>query len=416
MASNFAVPAALQASSTLTRSRWLSVISHLDPRYGGLSAVVPQLASSLAEHSRFDTEIAAFCLPGEEYQPATTAPVPVSFWPTSRKAWLVDRALTARFRSAVSAAPGVHIHGLWEQSSLAAAQAARATHTPYLVSAHGMLEPWALAQGRAKKQLYAGLFERPNLNGAACLHALTTAEARHYRAFGCTAPIAVIPNAVAIPATPSGQLFLEAYPLLRGRRILLFLGRLHAKKGIDMLLRAWAAVRAQASAAWNDAVLVVAGPGEEAMRLGLEELAGHLGLRDHVTFAGMLGPAMKWSSLAAAECFVLPSFSEGLSMATLEAMGVGLPVIVTTTCNLPEVDAFGTGWQVEPTQAALAEALAAWLQNTPEANSAIGQRGTALVHERFSWQTVTEQMAELYSWVEGGREPRSFTMQAEGAA
>ncbi len=380
------------------RRRWLSTVSHLDPRYGGLSAAIPQLASRLAASDRVDVSIGAFCLPGEHYRLSAYPDLAVSYWPTSRRAWLIDGNLRRRFCQMVADADGLHIHGLWEQNSLYPARAARALHKPYIVSAHGMLEPWALARSRTKKQVYAALFERATLQGAACLHALTLAEAGNYRDFGCRQPIAVIPNGVDVPRYFSPDLFLEAFPSLLGKRIMIFLGRLHQKKGVELLVRAWACVHARSS----NAHLVIGGPSEDDTRARVEHLVGELGLTDQVSLPGMLAPAMKWSALAAAECFVLPSYSEGLSIATLEAMGAGLPVIVSEHCNLPEVHQVRAGWQVRAEEDDLASAVQSWLDNSSSSNSDMGKRGAALIKQRYSWATVAAQMAELYAWVANG--------------
>ena len=391
-------------------SHWVSALSHLDPKYGGLSAAIPQLVSCLGARAGLEVSIDAFCLPGEDHRPAAYPDLSIAYWPTSRRMWLVDSALRQRLRGRLADADGLHIHGLWEQSSLVPARAARSLRVPYIVSAHGMLEPWALSNSRVKKQVYAALFERAVLGRAACLHALTRAEARNYRDFGCTQPIAVIPNGVDIPARLSPELFLASFPGLRDKRVMIFLGRLHRKKGVELLVRAWA----QASPG-ADACLVIAGPPEDETRTRVEALVEELGLGGQVLLTGMLAPALKWSALAAAEAFVLPSYSEGLSIAALEAMGAGLPVLVTENCNLPEVVEQGAGWQVRADQQELAAALTAWSANAPAQNKAMGRRGAALVRERYSWATVAAQMAELYAWVEGGPAPRSFELQKSEA-
>ena len=386
---------------------WLSVLSHLDPKYGGLSAVIPELAQSLSADRLFDVRVEAFCLPDEQYRPATCRDLPLRFWPVSRKRWLMEPSLRRAFRQRVAEADGVHIHGLWEQSALVAARAARRLGKPYILSAHGMLEPWALAHSRAKKQLYSALVERGNVAGAACLHALTQAEARNYRAYGSRRPIAVIPNGVEVPRTLSPELFFESFPSAQGKRLVLFLGRLHRKKGVLLLVRAWQQVAAQ----WPEACLVLAGPSEDNTRATAEALANELGIGDRILFTGMLGPAMKWSALAAAECFVLPSYSEGLSVSALEAMGAGVPVVVTHQCNLPEAAEHQAGWQVGADIDELAGALQACLHNTPAANQRMGQNGAALVRARYRWPVVAAQMAELYGWAQGGPAPKSFAMQ-----
>ncbi len=133
-------------------------MTHLDPRYGGLSAVVPQLSVAVASKGQVSMSLAAFCTPGELYSPGSFAELTLTEWPTGRGAWLRDRSLVSRFDELVGHADGVHGHGLWEQSTLMAARSARRQRIPYLLSAHGMLEAWALRNKRLKKQVYAALF------------------------------------------------------------------------------------------------------------------------------------------------------------------------------------------------------------------------------------------------------------------
>ena len=195
-----------------------------------------------------------------------------------------------------------------------------------------------------------------------------------------------------------------------GFRLLLFLGRLHQKKGVTLLVRAWARLAASAP----DTCLVLAGPAEDQTRGEVQRLVAQLGLGSQVYLAGMLGAAMKWSALAASACFALPSYSEGLSIATLEAMGAGLPVILTENCNLPEAAEAGAGWQVRAEEDALAGALEAWLGQSPAASRAMGERGQALVRSRYNWLRVAAQMTSLYGWVAGGPAPADVELDLLG--
>ena len=389
---------------------WLSVVTHLDPRFGGLSSVVPHLGTVVTAEGRWQVSLAAFCSPGELYSLANYGDSTLTEWPASRGAWLRNRALQSRFHGTLRDIEGLHIHGLWELSTAVAARAARARALPYIVSAHGMLERWALKNKLWKKRLYSALVERANLRGAACLHALTHAEAGDYRRYGCRNPIAVIPNGVRLPETLSSSAFLAQHPSLKGKRIVLFLGRIHFKKGLDLLIPAFKALISR----HPEAHLVLAGPDFEGTRARVAAQIAEEGIGNHVLFAGMLRDELKWSALAAAECYVLPSYSEGLSVSVLEAMGVGLPVVITEHCNLPEVAELEAGWVVAAERGPLESALGEVLANTPAANRAIGAQGRRFVAERFSWHTIARQMSELYSWVAGGALPSSVEILHAG--
>ncbi len=376
---------------------WMHVVAHLDPQFGGLSAVVPQLVKELTTTGTVSAEIAAFCTP-EESIPSLSPRIAVTRWPLSRTSWVRDRTLGTHFRNSVMAADGLHIHGLWEQSTFLAARVARALGKPYVISAHGMLDPWALQNKRVKKLLYGALVERRTVAEAACVHALTEAEAEDYARFGSQSRVAVIPNGVTLPASASGELFLKVFPALRGRRLLLFLGRLHHKKGVELLVRSWA----ELAAAHPDAHLVLAGPDFEQTQARMERLVEELGMSARVTFTGMLRGELKWSALAAASVFVLPSYSEGFSVSVLEAMGMGVPVIISPACHLPQVGGGFAGWIAQSEPVSLTSSLQEFLSNSPEVNDAMGARGRRLVRERYSWPAIAAQMAEVYRWVASG--------------
>ncbi len=393
------------------KTSWVEVVSHLDPKYGGLSAAVPNLSRAVAAASERSVAVAGFCLPNEQYVPEGHSDVRFEHLPLSRLEWLKRRRHVSRFRQLVAKAAGIHVHGLWQQSSAVTGPVAREFGLPYVMSAHGMLESWAMANKRWKKALYMSVSEGANLRGAACLHALTRAEAADYRRLQLRNPVAIIPNGVSVPSHTSANLFLDAFPALRGKQIVLFLGRVHFKKGLDLLCRAW-----ERMSHHGEAHLVIAGPDFENTQARIEELIDSLNIGRSVTFTGMLGGEMKWSALAASQVFVLPSYSEGLSVSVLEAMGAARPVIITEACNLPEVAEHDCGWvipaQVAPLQAALSEVLnwtTCHLQTT-------GSNGKRLVEDRFSWPVVGRQMNSLYRWLEGGRIPTDVEMQFPGAS
>ncbi|MDP8989685.1 MAG: glycosyltransferase [Acidobacteriota bacterium] len=323
------------------------------------------------------------------------------FFPPSRLRWMYDLSLRKRFRETIRKAQGIHIHGVWEPHCAVTASLARACKRPYIISAHGMLDRWALHQKRLKKALYAALIELGNLQRAACLRALTRDEADDYRRIGLTNPIAIIPNGVDVPRGVNAELFWEGNPDLRGKRIALFLGRLHPKKGLHLLLQAWA----RAARAEMNLHLVIAGPDSDNTQASLERMVDDLNLRHCVTLAGMLSGARKWSALAAANLFVLPSYSEGFSIAVLEALAMRLPVLVSHPCHIPEVSEFKCGWVIEPELTPLEEAIEEFSHLSPHAAALMGQRGRTLIEDRFWWPVIGRQMSEVYDWALGGPKP-----------
>jgi len=344
--------------------------------------------------ARYRNQNAAFCDPSEGDV------AEVIRMPLNRMEWLADRPARRGFDWLVANADLVHVHGLWSHHAVAARHAALRHRKPYLVSAHGMLEPWALRNKAWKKRAYGALVERRNLAGARCLRALTRDEVADYRRYGVKLPIAVVPNGIDPAPEVSAEAFWAAFPELRGRRLALFLGRVHFKKGLDVLCRAWAGARRGA-----DARLVIAGPDSEGTRARLEALIAELGIAREVTFTGLLDSELKWSALAAAQVFVLPSYSEGQSMAVLEALAAGVPVIASANCHVPEIAEQGCGWVVEPEPAAVSAALGEGLEATDAERAEMGSHGRRLIERRFRWPVVAAQMAAVYDWVLGGGRP-----------
>lgn len=293
----------------------------------------------------------------------------------------------------------LHTHGLWMHPSVAASAWGRRTGKPWLVSPHGMLDPWAIRNARWKKRLAGLAYENRHLHGAACLHALCEAEADAFRAYGLTNPIALIPNGVDLPELTTGRVRPDwERDLPQSARVLLFLGRLHPKKGLLALLEAWARVADSSNAPWR---LVVAGWDQNSHRSELERLAVALRVKNSVYFAGPQFGEHKMATLQRADAFVLPSLSEGLPMAVLEAWANGLPVLMTPQCNLTKGFAAGAAVRADPEVESLSEGIEA-IFNSPDGQLAdMGGRGRALVEAEYNWPRIADQMCEVYRWVLG---------------
>jgi glycosyltransferase involved in cell wall biosynthesis len=292
-----------------------------------------------------------------------------------------------------AAAPGmpavIHDHGLWLPSNIAAARAARHRGLPYLVSTHGMLEPWALGYRGGRKLVAWLLYQRRLLEGAAALVCNAEPERATVIAAMPGRPVAVIPNSVAMP---------EEVAAGPRPRTLLFLSRLHPVKNLPGLLDAWAMV-APDFPEWR---LRIAGPDETGLGPDLSARIAAMGAAgERVRLEGAVADADKAAVLAGAALFVLPSFSENFGLVAAEALAHGLPVIASTGTPWSGLAQAGCGWQAAPDPVSLAAALRTAMALPPEALAAMGAAGRNYVEARFSPARIGEQLVELYHWAAG---------------
>lgn len=285
-----------------------------------------------------------------------------------------------------------HGHGLWLMPNVYPARAARHGRAKLVISPRGMLAAEALAFSRVKKQAFWRLFQAAALRDASCLHATGEGEHADIRAAGLTNPVAVIPNGVDLPTVGA--------PADPDRpRTVLSLGRVHPKKGLDRLIRAWANVAAR----HRDWRLRIVGPAERGHDRELKALSASLALRT----VSIEGPAYGAEKLAAyhdADLFVLPSRNENFAMTVAEALAAGTPVISTKGAPWSDLDGEGCGWWVDHGPEPLAATLNIALDLTRDELGAMGARGRAWMARDFSWDRIAEDMLDVYAWVAHGAE------------
>jgi len=380
----------------------LHVILTMDPAGGGPPVVAACLGAALAGHGH-DVSIAT-CLTGSGDAPirALLAGVPHGdrvkmelIGPLS----LTERHLGLIARRAmpdlVAKADIIHCHGVWDTMLHVAAESARRRGTPIVVTPHGMLDPWSLSQGRLRKlaALRVGGAGRM-LRGASLLHTLNADERTLIAPLGLSAPCHTIPNGVfveQIDPLPDAGRFRASHPALGDDPFVLFLSRIHMKKGLDILGKAFVVL----SKRCPNARLVVAGPDDGATPALLEPIrAASLENRTHLV-GPIYGPG-KYHALRDAACFCLPSRQEGFSMAITEAMGCRTPVVISDQCHFPEVADAGAGAVVGLDPVAVADACAQFVNDTTARDEA-GRRGRSLVMSRYTWPSIGEQMAEAYA-------------------
>lgn len=337
---------------------------------------------------------------------------PPSQWVSAKGLWLGglswSPALRWRMRDIIHHSDIVHNHSLWMLPNSYGSRIAARQHKPVLITAHGALESWALNHSRMKKRIVEQMFQRRDLLRADCLHVNSAAEVQCLRDYGLKTPVAIIPNGVALAALDqpaSRDLIEDRFPELRDKRLVLFMARLHRKKGLEHLLEAWAILAAR-FCEWH---LVVAGPDrgfEESARRVVQQRQ----LSSRVTFTGPLMDELARSARNAAEVFVQPSFSEGFSMAILEAMAAGCPVLISPGCNFPEVAEAGAGVIVDPDRDSTIDGLTQLLSLSTEERAAMAARGRQLIEQQYTWDTVAGKTLELYRWMCSGERRPEFVV------
>lgn len=291
----------------------------------------------------------------------------------------------------------LHIHSLYLYPQFAAYRAARRTGVPYVVSPRGALDPYLRRQNRPVKALAGVAFQDAMLAHASTLHLTSVDEERLTDDIAPDVARAVIPNGIRWPqfqTLPPGDEFRRAH--LRGHDgpLVLFLGRMARKKGIDLLVRAFALLRA----AVPDAMLALAGPDDECLRPELEALATDLGVADRIAFTGMLRGDDRLGALAACDVWALPSHSENFGIAVAEALAAGCAVVVAPGVNIaPEMAAGGAGIVADATPVAFAREITALLQD--DARRAALASTARTFARRYDWGAVAPRLARMYEEV-----------------
>jgi glycosyltransferase involved in cell wall biosynthesis len=294
------------------------------------------------------------------------------------------------------------VHGLWKYCSVGSHRWHQRTGRPYVVHPHGMLEAWAVGNARWKKRIAAALYENQHLREAACLRALSEAEARSIRSYGLHNPICVIPNGIDLPDLSASDV--KTQP--SNQKMLLCLGRLHPKKNLANLIRAWNETfnsQRSNSDSWN---LAIAGWDQGGYESELKRIASG----DSVLFLGPRFGATKSECYRTCDAFILPSLSEGLPMSVLEAWAHAKPVLMTPECNFPEGFETNAALQIGTSADEIAAGLKQLIEMSDDDRAAMGTRGRTLVATSFSWPRIGQQMRAVYEWVLGAEMPNTVRL------
>ncbi len=380
---------------------WLHLCNGLDPvRDGGMVPSILGMTGALAERGRSPITIVT---PTASHLGDIPVPTGVTL-----------RGPETDLESVVRTAEVVHMHGLWQGHTRRGAKTARGSQVPYLISPHGMAEPWAMRHKALKKKIYTALVEGKNLRRASCLHALSRPEIGHLRALAPDTPVCFVPNGVNLAPfenLPDRSILEAEFPELAGKFLLLFFGRIHVKKGLDLLAQALDSIR-------NDhpeVHVLLAGNDDGALGPFLDRIAAD-GLTSRITWIGHVSGERARQVWGAADAFILPSYSEGFSMAILEALGSRLPSLITTACHFPELAEADGGIVVPPTAATVTQGLRDLLERTPQERRDLGLAGRALAEQKYTWDQQAARLADVYRWVAGGGPTPEAVLETETVA
>lgn len=289
----------------------------------------------------------------------------------------------------------LHMEALWRYPQLLMTTWKRYKKAPIICSPHGMLDPYIIKNQGRTKRIISQLFFQKSLQVVDCYHALCQKELEDIRAYGLKQPIAIIPNGINMPD------YSLKFTKSDSKNHLLYLGRLHKKKGVDLLLYAIAAIKKENSNLLDNWQIDLVGWDHENCQKELEKIVSENKLEDKVIFHGGLFGKEKQQMYANANGYILPSHGEGLPMTVLEAWSWKLPVLMTPECHIPEGYAADAAIKINDNTESVKEGLILFFQMSEEKRKAIGENGYNLVAKNFTWDASAKKMIQVYDWLLG---------------
>lgn len=293
-----------------------------------------------------------------------------------------------------------HGQAVWDLPVHQMAKLARKKSIPYIITPRGMLEPWSLNQKKWKKKIALALYQYKDLNEASCLHATAQMEADNLRNLGLKNPIAIIPNGV-----PIQDFEIKEYANRPKQRKLLFLSRIHKKKGLELLIGAWKKI--PVALRQNHSIEII-GNGEASYIQHLQSLIISSGLQAEIFIKAPIYGKAKLKAYQGADLFVLPTYSENFGIVIAEALAAGTPVITTKGAPWEDLVKHQCGWHIEIGEEPLREALIDALQRDDSQLELMGKNGRKLIEEKYAMEAVAKNMYDLYAWLMGKREKPEF--------
>lgn len=359
----------------------LTFITSISLKTGGPSRSVPMLVKGLAENG---VDITLMTVRADDMNTHALEG-------TTAKLHVLDKFDASEVEAYIKSEKFdiIQIQSMWDPRYHKVVKIAQKLNIPYLITPRGMLEPWSLSQKKWKKKLAMLLYQKSDLQKSACIFTTADMEALHVHDLGIHVPCSVIPNGIET----------EGYPCRTSidivKKRVLFLSRIHVKKGIELLIEAWKKLYPE----YRDWKLVIVGNGEAEYIASLNALVEKAGLTSSVSIKDPVFGSAKLELYQSSSLFVLPSYSENFGMVIAEAMSCGVPALTTTNCPWEILNETNTGWCIDLSVENLEKTLREALTMEPVKLYEMGQRASKLVFDNFNYRNVAARTKELYEWI-----------------
>jgi glycosyltransferase involved in cell wall biosynthesis len=373
--------------------RIIEVVPSVFIEASGLAQAVKRMSESVIDLNQQKLTLASLDFGGKAFSLSYLNTFPVGIGPKklgrspSMLRWLNKKAENGNVDL-------VHSHGLWMQPNVYPSFVCKKHRLPLVISPHGTLSPWAFSSGSFLKKIYWPLLQKPALSAATCFHATAISEYQDIRNMGFRQPVAVLPNGIDLPK-------MQPHTIDKNKRTILFLGRIHQVKGLDLLLMAWSAIQKR----FPDWHLRIVGPDDGGYLMKMQDLSNQLGLQ-RIEFSGALFGEEKLQAYQQADLFVLPTYSENFGISVAESLAAGTPAIVAKGAPWEGLEYHHAGKWIDIGLDPLVAALEKMLSLSREELDAMGARGRSWMEAEFSWSKIGVKMAETYQWIiNGGKKP-----------
>jgi len=365
----------------------LATLPSLDHAASGPTYSVPALCKALQDRGE---DVTLFTATGEAKGNLTS--IAHCNFPLSRLTPKLVQAspyMNTAIKALCSQMDVLYCNGMWALTASSPARIAHRKQIPTLLAPRGSLSPSALSQSAFKKRFAWPLIHKRAFENACCFHATSRKEYEEIRAFGLTAPVAIIPNGISISNSPVLNWKRSK------RRTALFLGRLHPIKGIDLLIEAWSGVDKSTSKDWQ---LKIIGPDVCGIKTNLQKQVAEVNITN-IYFEEEITSVKKCVSLRESDLFILPSHTENFGMVVAEALACATPVITTNATPWSGLMEKKCGWWVENNVNALKSALEAAIALPDENLDSMGERGRRWMVKEFSWEKIAQDFVEVLAWL-----------------